>query len=106
MTIQITEHTLKVGDILRSTWGCEQSNVDFYEVIKLTGKQSVTLEKLKIYRSTVKGIGLGLIMPARGCPEGKSFTKKVRCKTCVKIDSFSTAFLWKGLPESSTDFYR
>lgn len=34
-----------VGDVLRSTWGYDQTNYDFYEVIKTTPK-TVTLKSL------------------------------------------------------------
>ena len=28
---------LKVGDVLRSSWGYDQTNVDYYEVVELVG---------------------------------------------------------------------
>ena len=34
---------LEVGDILSSSWGYEQTNVDFYQVTKLIGKKTVEL---------------------------------------------------------------
>lgn len=37
-----------VGDVLRSTWGYDQTNYDFYEVIKTTPK-TVTLRKLSAF---------------------------------------------------------
>ena len=38
-------HTLQVGDILSSSWGYEQVNVDFYEVVAVS-KCMVTLREL------------------------------------------------------------
>lgn len=38
-----TPHTLKLGDVLRSSWGYDQTNIDYYEVVALKGKTMVTL---------------------------------------------------------------
>lgn len=34
-------HGLQVGDVLRSSWGYDQTNVDFYQVTALVGSQTV-----------------------------------------------------------------
>ena len=34
-------HALKVGDVLRSSWGYDQTNIDFYQVTALIGIQTV-----------------------------------------------------------------
>jgi hypothetical protein len=39
------EKKMKVGDILQSSWGYEQTNVDFYEVVKAT-KAMVTVRRI------------------------------------------------------------
>lgn len=38
-------HSLRVGDLLYSSWGYEQTNIDFYQVIALKGKTMVTVKK-------------------------------------------------------------
>jgi hypothetical protein len=40
------EHTLKVGDVLYSSWGYDQTNIDFYQVTRLVGKQSVEVREI------------------------------------------------------------
>ena len=40
-------HTLKVGDILNSSWGYDQTNVDFYEVVEVKSKKTVVIQKIK-----------------------------------------------------------
>ena len=32
------QHSLKIGDILYSSWGYDQTNIDFYQVIGIIGK--------------------------------------------------------------------
>lgn len=39
-------HGLKVGQVLRSSWGYDQTNVDWYEIVKLVGKQSAMIAKI------------------------------------------------------------
>src|SRR6478736_6785039 len=36
-------HGLKVGDVLRASWGYDQTNIDYYEVVKLIGKSMVDI---------------------------------------------------------------
>ena len=39
-------HTLKVGDILYSSWGYDQTNINFYQVTRIVGKQSVEVREI------------------------------------------------------------
>ena len=39
-------HTLKVGDILKSSWGYDQTNIDYFQVVKLIGKTMVGLRAI------------------------------------------------------------
>lgn len=50
-------HNIKPGDIFAASWGYDQTNVDFYQVIKTTAA-SVTvkaIESKKIYSSDMVG---------------------------------------------------
>lgn len=40
------ERGVEVGDVLRSSWGYEQTNIDYYEVTKLIGKTMVEVRKI------------------------------------------------------------
>lgn len=40
------KHNIKIGDIFYNSWGYEQTNVDFYQVVKTTPK-TITLRKIK-----------------------------------------------------------
>ena len=41
-----SERTLKVGDVVYTSWGYEQTNVDYYKVTKLVGKASYELVEI------------------------------------------------------------
>src|SRR5690606_23434396 len=56
-------HSLKVGDILCSCWGYEQTNVDFYQVVELKGKSTVVLQELaqkREYHNDMQGTCIAL----------------------------------------------
>jgi hypothetical protein len=40
------KHNIKPGDIFYNSWGYDQTNIDFYQVIKTTAK-TITLRKIK-----------------------------------------------------------
>lgn len=46
-------HTLKVGDILNASWGYDQTNVDFFQVVEVPSKNYVMVKE--IGQSTVAG---------------------------------------------------
>lgn len=45
-TTQETKHSPKIGDILSSSWGYDQTNRDYYQVVRVTPAK-VALRKIK-----------------------------------------------------------
>lgn len=43
---QEPQHNIKKGDIFYHSWGWEQTNIDYYQVIKTT-KKTITLKRIK-----------------------------------------------------------
>lgn len=104
------EHSLRVGDILRSSWGYDQTNVNFYEVTAVTAKSV----KLRPIESNVRetGVMCGRSTPCPG--EYKSWdsfidpagtTKRVLRSTYngeteeyIRLASFAFARKWDGEP--------
>ena len=96
---------LKVGDIMYSSWGYEQTNVDFYQVIKTT-KTMVTIVRIesKIWH-TKSGPGYIKRMPVPGSFVGKPLRRKVQdygSVPSVNINSYASASLWDGKPKDAT----
>lgn len=46
----ITNNIYKVGDILYMSWGYDQTNIDFFRVKELKGKQTVVLQPVVLKR--------------------------------------------------------
>ena len=43
---------LSVGDVLYTSWGYEQTNIDFYQVVRVLNKKIVVREIAKSYQET------------------------------------------------------
>lgn len=80
---------LEVGDVLVSTWGYDQTNVDFYMVTKLVGKQSVELVEIGQMTTDHNAFG-GSCVPDKSKIVGEPLVKRV-AGTTVRIDSCRSA---------------
>ena len=91
----------KVGDILESSWGYDQTNVDFYEVVGRTPK-SVKIEE--IGQTLVENTGYlsENVIPNRKWRSGKIMTKRIQSYSdnsyYVSIASYAIASKWDGKP--------
>lgn len=89
-------HTLKVGDVLHSSWGYEQTNCDFYEVVAVKG---AVVEIREIGSSIVEG-SEGYMSDRRLPIPGKHFGEVLRRRpsegNCVRINESSNAYPWDG----------
>jgi hypothetical protein len=98
------QHGLSVGDILYSSWGYDQTNIDFYEVTKLMGKMVMMRP---IAQKTVREErGSDWVVPLPGRFTGAALRKKPQSGygggVYVKLNSFSSASLWDGKPKRQT----
>jgi hypothetical protein len=89
---RLAPNRLTVGDILVSSWGYDQTNVDFYEVTKVAGQYV-------IIRSIQSAVDHTSDMTARCVPQSGQFVgdpmrKLVQYGDRVTIASYSTASLW------------
>lgn len=86
---QPAERQLNVGDVLKASWGYEQTNVDYYLVTKLIGKNSV--EIVEIGREIVPtGDMQGRCIPDKHNIIGEPMRKRVD-GAAVRITSYITA---------------
>jgi hypothetical protein len=68
---------IKCGDVWRSIWGCEQTNVDFYEVTRVT-KTMVTLVQLDRFTCYDHATMTGTTKPIPGARIGEPIRRKVK----------------------------
>lgn len=93
---------LKLGDILYTSWGYDQTNVNFYQVVGLSGKQTVQLQE--IASTTVEGAGGPTTYVS--AVKDRFITEKVTTHRAVndrvRINSYASAYLWDGKPKYET----
>ena len=80
-------HLLKVGDVLVASWGYEQTNIDYYQVTRLVGKQSVEIRELR-RQAEATGFMRGECVPVKGAFIGEPMVKRVNEDGTVKVRSF------------------
>lgn len=91
-------HTLLVGNILCASWGYDQTNVDFYEVVSVRG--AVIDMREVATRRTHDTDMTGTAEPVPGKYIGALMrSKRPGASNGVRICSFIWARLWDGKPE-------
>ena len=91
---------LSVGDIWYSMWGYDQTNVDWYEVTKVT-KCMVTLTPIASDK-TETGFMQGTCTPKPGSYTGKPIRRKFNKygeQMLVSVNSYANAYPWDGQPK-------
>lgn len=98
---------MKKGDILASSWGYDQTNVCFYEVVKATEKTATVreLEKLRVENGNMTGYE----MPIKGRYKGEEIRRKVHYDRYneggfLMIESYEYARLWNGKKQEYTAY--
>lgn len=82
---------VEVDDVLRSSWGYDQTNIDYYQVIALIGKSMVELRQIAAI-NTQLGDMRGESVPDINNFIGQPFKKRCVGKS-VSLNSFSSASL-------------
>lgn len=104
----------KVGDILDSSWGYDQTNIDFYQVTAVKGKQIV----IKPLKQQISEVGETNSMSEYVVPIPNSFTEQTKEITklvkasyqgssydyVVNINSYAIATPWDGKPKYQSHY--
>jgi hypothetical protein len=93
-------HGLQEGDILYASWGYDQTNVDFYQIVSVQDKtvmlREIASEGTKNeYVIPVPGKFIG--PPMRKLPRGRGTDPG-----SVRLTSYSSAYKWDGNPKYVT----
>jgi hypothetical protein len=92
-------HGWEVGLILSASWGYDQTNVDFYEVVEVVGKSMVRIEKIGGQAANDQGEGVCSMSNYVVPDVEKRSGEFQRCKVSfgrVKVSSSSSASAWDG----------
>jgi len=102
------ENTVKTGDIFYSSWGYDQTNIDYYEVVSVK-KSMIEIRELK-QNTEETGFMSGRTVPVPGNYKSEPMIKRVQGyknkdgtqRLHLKITSFSWAWPWDGHPKSNS----
>jgi len=99
-------HNLEVGMILYGSWGYEQTNVDFFEVVRAT-KRSVWVEEIGSQTATDAGNGAWMtdrVVPNLEARTGK-ITQHIVTGDSIKSPKHGTASVWDGTPKYESSYH-
>jgi len=90
--------SVNVGDVFRSSWGYEQTNIDYYKVIAIKGKSTVTLREIAA-EVVYNGNDTGTKKPIKDSFIGDEFDKRItvhgfragKANVTVSLSSFQSA---------------
>jgi hypothetical protein len=96
---------VEIGDVFISSWGYEQTNIDFYQVVGVTSK-SLKLRKIaQVKNYNIDQTSGGTTTPKKDEFISDVFTRRYLLKhNAVKISDRIYADLWDGKPESFTSY--
>lgn len=122
-TVSPTEVGVKVGDFFYTSWGYDQTNVDFYKVVGLTPKgvkvqewtsKAVSDEgpQVQVVPGDSPKVGCWVVSPDGGWSEydrtatAPVLTKRLKSagfsKAAISLESYKSGWLWDGSPKSKT----
>lgn len=93
-------HDYKEGDILCASWGYDQTNINFYQVTRVIGKQ-IEIREIES-RIVSQKIGADYVVAAPNKFLGPPMKKTPQLGGYVKINSSASASKWDGKPEYET----
>ncbi len=92
-------HTLKVGDVLYSSWGFDQTNIDFYEVVEVVSAKSVKIREISSITTDEQGSFMTAYkIPAKGKYVDEAVLKRVGEHNYITICKGQWASPWDGKP--------
>ncbi|WP_277277490.1 hypothetical protein [Thalassospira lucentensis] len=96
---------VELGHVLVSSWGYDQTNVDFYQVTKLIGNTMAEIRKIgSIDASRSTDVSMtGHVMPDINQFVGDPIRVKISNGQC-RLTSYSSASLWNGLPKYTSSY--
>ena len=90
---------LQPGVILYSSWGWEQTNIDWYEVIERRG-QMLTVQQIGTRRmADDEYYDRGKCLPDPAVKIGQPFRKRVTKHGTINLESYKWCGLWDGEPK-------
>ena len=103
-------HNVKVGDVFYSSWGYDQTNIDWFQVDKLIGKNKITVVPLgsKFVGNTPEGFDDKVVPGGQSnrndlIKGSKNYIVNMEGgRPSFSVNSFARAYPWDGTPKYET----
>lgn len=96
-------HSFQEGHILVSSWGYDQTNVDWYEVTKVVGARTIEIRKIAAVVDHTAS-DQGRCFPRAGEYLGEA-TRHVVSRGSVRVSSCAYARLWDGRARAWSSYH-
>jgi hypothetical protein len=106
----MSNKNVKVGDIFYSSWGYDQTNIDYYMVTKLIGKTMVEIVAIESkYDEKNSNKYTDALLPYKVVnPIAQRYRRKVKegwkGEPKVNIEYWRSAWKWDGKPKMATNY--
>lgn len=107
--------SVAVGDVFVTSWGYEQTNVDYFEVVEKHG-QYVTVRPIASHTVEDTGWMQRTVEAVPGCyldkcaliddaPSARRKVKGTAGRPCIDLQDFAQAVIWDGKPDHESSYY-
>lgn len=92
------------GTILYASWGYEQTNHDFYQVIERRGKSTLVLRQLKVAKES-EGWARDKVMPLKDqFTDDPPLTRRIGKHGYARVTNYAFLYPWEGTPKHATSY--
>lgn len=99
------QHDYKIGDILYSSWGYDQTNVDFYQVVAVPSSKSIKIRQLAREIVHADNSMSSDVIALKDNFISDEVMKRVKLGGIVKIHDCANAYRWDGKPKYSSSYH-
>lgn len=90
-------HDYKAGDILYTSWGYDQTNIEFFQVVAIPSDKSITVREIaSAMPRGEEGFMSGRVVAVPDKFTGEPVTKRVSPSGSIKFASYRYAWKWDG----------
>lgn len=99
------EHNVQVGDIFYTSWGYDQTNIDFYQVISVKGQTAEIreIEPILKWDENLGDRGYCIPSPSNFKPDSKPLKKRIQSNYNGSKPSFKIASYAHAMPVEYTE---
>lgn len=93
-----------VGTILYTSWGYDQTNIDFYQITQRRGQSTLVLQKLQTNEETIAWCESKVTPRAGEFTNDPAITCRVNKYGKASVAKYASLHLWDGQPKHATSY--